>query len=153
MRRIDAGLAAALGIACCIGVGGARAAGQSGATPAAKASSAAPASFAGCVQPLATDKTTLVLSGEAVCARLTGSFPVEKLAGHEVELKGVLTLRTDASSAAIQVGSVVSVGKSCTAVCALQPPRTRGLHRNDVEQPGSEGGTPGAAQKPTPPPQ
>ena len=63
MRRIDAGLAAALGIACCIGVGGARAAGQSGATPAAKASSAAPASFAGCVQPLATDKTTLVLSG------------------------------------------------------------------------------------------
>lgn len=110
-------------------------------TPAASA-------YAGCVQRSTTDKNTLVLSGESVCAKLTGSFSAEKLIGHEVDLKGVLTERTTANPAAIRVDSIDSVGKSCSNTCSLQPPGTRGLRGG--EKPGKEGGTPGMAPK-TPP--
>jgi hypothetical protein len=106
------------------------------------------ANFSGCVQPAPADKTTLILSGETVCAKLTGTFSSEKLLGHEVALKGVLTERTASSSASIHVGSINSVGKSCSNTCSLQPPGTRGLRGG--EKPGKEGGTPGMAPK-TPP--
>jgi hypothetical protein len=109
---------------------------------------AAPANFAGCVQHSTTDKNTLILSGESVCAKLTGTFSSEKLLGHEVDLKGVLTERTASNPASIQVGAVNSVGKSCSNTCSLQPPGTRGLRGG--EKPGKEGGTPGMAPK-TPP--
>jgi len=105
----------------------------------------AAANFAGCVQRSAADKNTVVLSGETVCAKLTGSFSSEKLVGHEVDLKGVLTERTAANPAAIRVGSINSVGKSCSNTCSLQPPGTRGLRGG--EKPGKEGGTPGMAPK------
>lgn len=119
--------------------------GQAASHPATPASS----NFAGCVQRSTTDKSTVILSGESICAKLTGSFSSDKLIGHEVDLKGVLTERTAASPATINVGSINSVGKSCSNTCSLQPPGTRGLRGG--EKPGKEGGTPGAA--PTTPPQ
>jgi hypothetical protein len=108
-----------------------------------------PAHFAGCVQRSTTDKDIVVLSGDAVCAKLTGNFSTEKLIGHEVDLKGVLTERTAATPASIRVNSVGSIGKGCSNICSLQPPGTRGLR--GPEKPGKEGGTPGMA--PTTPPQ
>jgi hypothetical protein len=116
------------------------------------ASSAAPPTashYAGCVQRSTTDKDTIILSGETVCAKLTGTFSSEKLVGHEVDLKGVLTDGTASVPTAIRVGSVNSVGKSCSEVCSLLPPGRRGLKKGDY--PGKEGGTPGMA--PTKPPQ
>jgi hypothetical protein len=111
---------------------------------------ATPASnFAGCVQRSPTEKDTVVISGDSICAKLTGSFSSEKLIGHQVDLKGVLTERTTTSPAEIRVGAVNSIGKSCSNTCPLQPPGTRGLRGG--EKPGKEGGTPGAA--PTTPPQ
>jgi len=109
----------------------------------------APANFAGCVQRSTTDKNILILSGETVCAKLTGTFSSEKILGHEIDLKGVLILteRTASTPASIQVDSVNSIGKSCSNTCSLRPPGTRGL---GGEKPGKEGGTPGAAPK-TPP--
>lgn len=104
--------------------------------------------YTGCVQRSTTDKNTLVLSGESVCAKLTGSFSSEKLAEHEVDLKGVLTERTAANPAAIRVDSVDSVGKSCSNTCSLQPPGTRGLRGG--EKPGKEGSTPAMAPKTQP---
>jgi hypothetical protein len=105
------------------------------------------ANFAGCVQRSTADKNTFVLSGESVCAKLTGTFSSEKLLGHEVDLKGVLTERTPSSPASIDVHAINSIGKSCSNTCSLHPPGTRGL---GGEKPGKEGGTPGAAPK-TPP--
>jgi len=130
---------AVLAVAC----GVLSAAGWAGAqsTPAA---AAAPAEkkFSGCVQPVPTDKDTLVLSGDTVCAKLTGKFTAADLTGHQVELNGVLTPRTPGTPASIEVGSVSSVGKSCSDVCALKPPGTRGLGKGG-QTPGKEGGTPG----------
>ena len=117
-----------------------------------------PVTYAGCVQKAPDSDTILVISTAKVCATLNKGqasdkdFSEEKLAGHEVELKGVLTPRTASVAASIEVNSVVSVGKSCTDVCALRPPATRGLHRPDPaagDAPGADGGTPGLA----PPPQ
>jgi hypothetical protein len=105
----------------------------------------APSSFSGCVKSATSDKDTIILSGESVCAKLTGNFSAEKLIGHQVDLKGVLTERTPTAPANIHVGSISSIGKSCSNTCSLQPPGTRGL-----EKPGKEGGTPGMAPK-TPP--
>lgn len=103
-----------------------------------------PSNYSGCVQRSTNDKDTLILSGETVCAKLTGNFSADKLAGHEVDLKGVLTERTTSIPAAIRVTSITSTGKSCTNTCSLQPPGTRGLNKGG-EKPGKEGGTPGAA--------
>jgi len=110
----------------------------------------AASNFAGCVQRSTTDKDTVILSGESVCAKMTGSFSPEKLIGHEVDLKGVLTERTAANPAAIRVASITSIGKSCSDSCSLQPHGTRGLRSG--EKPGKEGGTPGVAPT-NPPPQ
>ena len=107
----------------------------------------APANFAGCVQHSATDKNILILNGETVCAKLTGTFSSEKILGHEVDLKGVLTERTTSNPASIDVRAVNSIGKTCSSTCSLRPPGTRGL---GGEKPGKEGGTPGMAPK-TPP--
>ena len=116
--------------------------------PAPHPAAPAQANFQGCVQRSTADKSTLILSGETVCAKLTGAFSPEKLLGHQVDLKGVLTERTVSTPASIDVGSVNSVGKSCSNTCSLQPPGTRGLRGG--EKPGKEGGTPGMAPK-TPP--
>jgi hypothetical protein len=140
-------------VACLLGTGTMKAAAQTPAPPAA-APAPAPAPvqpFQGCVQPLPTDKDTLVLSADSVCATLTGKFSAAKIAGHDIDLKGVLTPRTSTVPASILVDKVVSVGKPCTEVCSLQPPRTRGLGHGG-ETPGKEGGTPGAAPTSTPPP-
>jgi hypothetical protein len=120
-------------------------------TPPTASSATPPAAsrYAGCVLRSGTDKDTVVLSGEAFCAKLTGTFSAEKLVGHEVDLKGVLTDGTASIPATIRVGSVTSVGKSCSDVCSLLPPGRRGLKKGDY--PGKEGGTPGMA--PTKPPQ
>jgi hypothetical protein len=119
-------------------------AGWAGAQSTQTAPAAAPAEkkFSGCVQPVPTDKDTLVLSGDTVCAKLTGKFAASELSGHQVELNGVLTPRTTGTPASIEVGSVASVGKSCSDVCALKPPGTRGLGKGG-QTPGKEGGTPG----------
>jgi hypothetical protein len=117
--------------------------------PAVPTAPPAPSRYAGCVQRSATDKDTIILSNETLCAKLTGTVSVEKLVGHEVDLKGVLTDRTTSVPAAIRVMTINSVGKSCADVCSLLPPHGRPLKKGDY--PGKEGGTPGAA--PTKPPQ
>jgi hypothetical protein len=119
------------------------------AAPVPSTPSPAVSRYAGCVQRSTTDKDTIILSSETLCAKLTGAFSAEKLVGHEVDLKGVLTDRTASIPAVIHVGSISSVGKSCSDVCSLLPPGRRGLKKGDY--PGKEGGTPGAA--PTTPPQ
>jgi hypothetical protein len=104
----------------------------------------APTGYSGCVKRSATDKDILILSGENVCAKLTGTLATDKLVSHEVDLKGVLTERTTSNPASIRIASVTSIGKSCSRTCSLQPPGTRGLNKGG-EKPGKEGGTPGAA--------
>jgi hypothetical protein len=98
--------------------------------------------FQGCVQLSPTDNTTLILSTETACAKLTGKVSATDLAGHQVDLKGVLTPRTRTLPASISVDTVISVGKACSDVCSLKPPGTRGLGKGG-ETPGKEGGTPG----------
>jgi hypothetical protein len=101
------------------------------------------------VQKAPDSTTDLVISTPTACALLTGKVSAEKLAGHQVELTGILTPRTATAAASIQVDSVGSVGKSCTDVCALKPPMSRGLHRPSGSAiPGSEGGTPGLTTTP-----
>jgi hypothetical protein len=139
MNQIIATRIFALGI-CAIAVACLSQATPHPATPAAS-------TYAGCVQRSTADKSALILSGESVCAKLTGSFSSDKLIGHEVDLKGVLTERTASTPASIQVDTVNSIGKSCSSTCSLRPPGTRGL---GGEKPGKEGGTPGMAPK-TPP--
>ena len=108
------------------------------------------AAYSGCVVESTTEKDTLVLSAESVCAKLTGTLSEKKLAGHEIDLKGVLTPRAGTIPASIKVDSVVSVGKACSDVCSLRPPKSRGLGKGG-EIPGKEGGTPGLAPTtPTP---
>jgi hypothetical protein len=125
------------------------AAAQTAATPAP----AKPIAYSGCVTQSPTDKSTLIFSAETVCARLTGKLATgdaaAALAGHQIDLKGVLTPRTGTVSASIQVDSVTTVGKACSDTCALQPPHKRGL---GGEKPGKEGGTPGATTPPPPQP-
>jgi hypothetical protein len=99
--------------------------------------------FAGCVQRSTTDKDTIILSNETLCAKLTSTFPMEKVVGHEIDLKGVLTNGTASTPAAIRVGTITSIGKSCTDTCSLLPPGRRGLKKGEL--PGKEGGTPGMA--------
>jgi len=143
----------ALGVALvtCLCVAGAQgfAQGPGGsATPPPKP--AEPATYSGCVQKASGSSTDLVISTPKVCARLQGKVSADDLVGHQVELKGVLTPRSSSVAASIQVDSVVSVGKSCSDVCSLRPPGSRGLHPPPGAVPGSEGGTPGVA---APPPQ
>jgi len=121
-----------------------QAAGQS---PPPDATAPAPApvqEFQGCVQQSPADKTILILSTDTACAKLTGKLPSTDLAGHQIDLKGVLTPRTRTLPASINVDSVISVGKACSDVCSLRPPGTRGLGKGG-ETPGKEGGTPGEA--------
>jgi hypothetical protein len=109
----------------------------------------APATYSGCVQKAPDSTTGLVISTPKVCALLTGKVSADALAGHQVELTGILTPRTSSAPASIQVDSVGNVGKACTDVCALKPPMSRGLHRpNDGAVPGTEGGTPGMTTTP-----
>ena len=94
----------------------------------------------------------LILNTETACAKLTGKFSATQLDGHEVDLKGVLTPRTSALPASLRVDAVVSVGKPCSEVCSLTPPKSRGLGKGG-EIPGRQGGTPGEAPtQPTPVP-
>jgi hypothetical protein len=112
-------------------------------------SPAKPAAFSGCVQKASGSSNTLVISGAAVCATLKGKLAEEKLIGHQVDLKGVLTARTASVAASIEVQSVEKIGESCSDVCKLQPPGTRGLRPpRDHEIPGTEGGTPGVVAPP-----
>jgi hypothetical protein len=159
--------AATLMLACCMGPIAIQAVAQTGnpnntvpygsQTPSAQtppthatpADTPAPATYTGCVQQLPTDKTTLVLSTESICAKLTGTFSATQLDGHQVDLKGVLTPRTSTLPASLRVDSVVTVGKVCSDVCSLRPPKSRGLGKGG-EIPGRQGGTPGEA--PTQPP-
>jgi hypothetical protein len=152
--RTDANLNATLsGItrACAFGIiiAACFAAARTSAQAAANPPAPAPATYSGCVQKAPDSTTDLVISTPKVCALLTGKVSVDALAGHQVELTGILTPRTSAAAASIQVSSVGSVGKACTEVCVLKPPMSRGLHRpNDGAVPGSEGGTPGLTTTP-----
>jgi hypothetical protein len=118
------------------------------AQPSATAQTGSPASavakYSGCVMRLEADKDTLVINDATVCAKLTGKFVAADIAGHEVDLTGVLTAGTRTVPAAIGVSGVSNVGKSCSSTCSLLPPRTRGLGKGG-ELPGKEGGTPGVA--------
>jgi len=133
-------------VACAIVLISSCALGQSTPAPAQPA----PAKYTGCVQRVPTDKDTLVLSGDTVCAKLTGTFTADDLAGHLVDLTGVLTARTHDTPASIDVSSVASVGKSCASTCSLRPPGTRGLGKGG-QIPGKEGGTPGVSAQPPQP--
>ena len=102
-----------------------------------------PAKYTGCVQ---SDSASIVLRAPNVCAVLKGKISASEVAGHQIELTGVLSPATKTSPPIIQVDSVSSVGQSCTETCAARP-RGRGLHHPtgaSSEVPGSEGGTPGA---------
>jgi hypothetical protein len=141
--------AGALGVAVagCFAFAGGQALAQASDTAPAKPP--APETFSGCVQKAPGSSTDLVMSTPSACARLAGNVHVDELVGHQVDLKGVLTPRSGSAAASIQVDSVVSVGKSCSDVCSLRPPGSRGLHPpKDGAVPGSEGGTPGAAAPP-----
>jgi len=130
---------------------GAQASAQSAGSEPAAAKPPAPATYSGCVQKAPNSTTDLVISTPPACARLTGNVSADTLAGHQVELTGILTPRTPSAAASLRVNSVSSVGKACTDVCSLHPPGTRGLHGpvgNAV--PGSEGGTPGLTTTPQP---
>jgi len=143
VRRIALGLAAAgfVGLASA----------QTPAQPEAPAKPAAPATYKGCVQKAPNSSTELVIKTATSCAKLTGQINVDQLAGHQVELTGMLTPRSGPQPATIKVDSVGSVGETCSDVCSLTPPRSRGLgHGGEI--PGSEGGTPGLTA-PTKPPQ
>jgi hypothetical protein len=142
-KPVKAGL---LALACAAACLGHSAGAQAPATPAP----ANPERFTGCVVRSAAEKDTLILNTETACARLTGSFPAANLAGHEVDLKGILTPRTPSTAASLHVDSVVSIGKACSDICSLQPPGTRGLGKG--EKPGKEGGTPGETSTPDPAP-
>src|ERR1035441_3244452 len=110
---------------------------------------ATPTTFSGCVQKAPGSTTDLVISTQTTCARLTCKTSADDLAGPKVDLKGILTPRSGSTPASIAVDSVISVGKSCSEVCSLRPPASRGLHPpKDGAIPGSEGGTPGAAAAP-----
>jgi hypothetical protein len=136
--------ACSLGVAIAASIAGSQASAQ-----AAASKPPAPATYSGCVQKAPDSATDLVISTPAVCALLTGKVSADTLAGHQVELTGILTPRTPSVAASIQVNSVGSVGKACTEVCALKPPMSRGLHRpTDGAIPGSEGGTPGVTTTP-----
>jgi hypothetical protein len=138
------GLALGVAILAVAALSGVNGYAQSPATP-APPKPAAPATYSGCVQKAPGLPDTLVISTPTVCAMLKGKLFEDKVAGHEIELKGVLTPRNASVAASIEVQSVVSVGKSCSDVCSLHPPATRGLHPPKTgEIPGSEGGTPGA---------
>ena len=113
------------------------------AQPPAQPDSAAPVEtkHSGCVMRPDPDKDTLVINTATVCAKLTGKLAAD-IAGHEVDLTGVLTAGSRTGPASISVSSVGSVGKSCSSTCSLLPPKTRGLGKGN-ELPGKEGGTPG----------
>ena len=141
--KVTRGLMLGLAIACVASMAAVESQGQ--APESAPPKPSAPAKFSGCVQKAPGSSSTLVINSATVCATLKGSLADDKLVGHQIELTGVLTPRTAAAAASIQVNSVASVGQSCSDVCSLQPPRSRGL-RAPVSGavPGSEGGTPGA---------
>ncbi len=103
--------------------------------------------YSGCVMASPIDKDTLILNSDSVCADLTGKFATPDLAGHQIDLKGVLTPRAGTTPASIAIDSVDKIGKSCSEVCSPLPPRTRGLG----ERPGREGGRPGATTTPPTP--
>ena len=105
-----------------------------------QAPQASPAKFTGCVQTGTGD--SVILTTPNVCAVLKGKISAQEVAGHQIELQGILSPATKSAPATIQVDSVSSVGQSCTETCVARP-RGRGLHRPTSEVPGSEGGTPG----------
>ena len=146
--KVTRGLMLGMAIACAASLAAVESQGQtpeSGLPP----KPSAPAKFSGCVQKAPGSSSTLVISSGTVCATLKGSLADDKLVGHQIELEGVLTPRTAAAAASIQVNSVASVGQSCSDVCSLQPPRSRGLHAPvNGAVPGSEGGTPGVVAPP-----
>jgi hypothetical protein len=158
-RGSMASLTVSLVFVFCIGMVAIQVDAQNGASPSAEAppkpvaptppaaSPSAQALYSGCVQQSPGDKDTLVLSTDTVCAKLTGDLATASLAGHEIDLKGVLTPRAARTPASIQIDSISHVGKSCSDVCSLRPPGTRGL---GGEKPGREGGRPGVT--PTTPP-
>jgi hypothetical protein len=150
IAEITRGRALEIAIAGCLCATGAQAFAQgAGASAPPAAKPAAPATYSGCVQKAPGASTDLVISTPTACARLSGKVSAGDLAGHEVELKGVLTPRSVSAAASLQVDSVVSVGKSCSDVCSLRPPGTRGLHAPQGGAiPGSEGGTPGVTAPP-----
>jgi hypothetical protein len=139
----------ALSIAIAAGLAGTQAFAQAAANPPEAAKPPAPATYSGCVQKAPDSTTGLVIGTPKVCALLTGKLSADTLAGHQVELTGILTPRTSSAPASIQVNSVGSIGKACTEVCALHPPLSRGLHRPSAGMvPGTEGGTPGLTTTP-----
>ncbi|HEX6495678.1 MAG TPA: hypothetical protein VF018_09355 [Acidobacteriaceae bacterium] len=113
-----------------------------GAAGAQQPAQPSPAKYTGCVQG---DSASIVLRAPNLCAVLKGKVSASEVAGHQIELTGVLSPATKTNPATIQVESVSSVGQSCTETCAARP-RGRGLHPTNTssEVPGSEGGTPGA---------
>lgn len=140
--------AAGVAVVCAVGLYGCVCHAQTGATDEKPAQ---PTTYSGCVTKAPGADGTLVLNTPTTCAALKGKVSADDLAGHEIELKGVLTPATKSVAASIAVSTVLKVGKSCSDVCSLQPPRTRGLHppgNTGHEIPGSEGGTPGVTQQP-----
>jgi hypothetical protein len=94
---------------------------QSPAPATAASSLAAEKKYSGCVQGQPGENSMLVLSGDGLCARLTGKFPAESITGHEIELRGTLTPRTPQVTAFIAVTSILTVGKTCANSCSLYP--------------------------------
>lgn len=142
--------ALAVVVAASVVASGLSAIAQGSGTETAAGKPPAAATYSGCVQKAPDSPTTLVISTPTACARLTGKVSPDTLAGHAVVLNGILTPSTASAPASIQVNSVGSVGNSCSDVCSLRPPGTRGLHRPDSAVPGSEGGTPGVTTAPHP---
>lgn len=101
-----------------------------------------PATYSGCVSKVSGAPDTLVLNTPTACVVLKGRLSADQIAGHTIELEGILQPATGSAPATIQVDTVRSVGHACSDTCALRP-ASRGLKRPPGVVPGSEGGTPG----------
>ena len=84
----------ACALAIAVALAGPPAFAQAAASAPAATKPPAPATYSGCVQKAPDSTTTLVISTPTACALLTGKVSVDKLAGHQVELTGILTPRT-----------------------------------------------------------
>lgn len=113
----------------------------------AQVTSSTPATFSGCVQKSSGERPVLILNAPNACAVLEGKAARAELAGHEVQLTGILVPRTASAPTTIRVSAITERGAVCSSTCVPEPPGTRGLHRpSDHEIPGSEGGTPGESK-------
>ena len=102
--------------------------------------------YTGCV--MKSEGGDFTFCEPAHCSLLKGEKVGERLVGHVVIVRGIVTNATDDEPRTLSVSEIVEFGKVCDQHCSLKPPGKRGVFPK--EKPGSEGGTPGLVPKQTP---